>query len=480
MHCLKKRNGDFVMHRATPANSLHRSYDSGGSRTIINQVDDTKLMQEMAGNFMKGESRTGVEAPQNYGFSSVVRDATKGSDGQIDDCAEGFISFMGGNRSFPVCTIMDDRRYRLKQLQKGDVAMFDYLQHQIHLNNDGMFVTGRTDKKLKFQLAPPPQQQSGGSAATSGVKAGTRDATSSGNGSGGQSSQDKGQTQRYTQTTQKYLEMTDGTTNLVHDQAINYKTASHTFSTADGSAAKDGSPLVTILGDKLTQGFGTFTKQVSAASPTLPQHLTTKSYVDALLGGGGGGTPGPPGPQGPAGPVGPAGPTGPAGPQGVKGDTGATGAASTVPGPQGPQGPQGVTGATGSQGVKGDAGPQGLTGPQGPIGPASTVPGPAGPTGPQGVKGDTGATGPQGATGATGATGPQGAPGSDSPLTEAPTDGKQYARQNAAWSAVTASAVLSSDTAPVGAADNTLWFKSDTGATFLRYNDGNSTQWVQV
>ena len=44
---------------------------------------------------------------------------------------------------------MDDRRFRLKELEKGDVAMFDYLQHQMHFNNDGMFMTGRTDKKPK-------------------------------------------------------------------------------------------------------------------------------------------------------------------------------------------------------------------------------------------------------------------------------------------------------------------------------------------
>lgn len=35
-----------------------------------------------------------------------------------------------------------------------------------------------------------------------------------------------------------------------------------------------------------------------------------------------------------------------------------------------------------------------------------------------------------------------------------------------------------SDTPPVGAADNSLWFESDTLASFIRYNDGSSSQWV--
>jgi hypothetical protein len=38
--------------------------------------------------------------------------------------------------------------------------------------------------------------------------------------------------------------------------------------------------------------------------------------------------------------------------------------------------------------------------------------------------------------------------------------------------------VLVSDTPPVGAADNSLWWESDSGNLFIRYNDGNSAQWV--
>jgi hypothetical protein len=41
-------------------------------------------------------------------------------------------------------------------------------------------------------------------------------------------------------------------------------------------------------------------------------------------------------------------------------------------------------------------------------------------------------------------------------------------------------AVLVSDTPPVGAADNSLWYESDTGNMYIRLNDGSSTQWVQV
>ena len=270
-------------HNSTPANTLHRSYDSGGARALISEVNDNPLMQEMAGSFMKGEARKGIEAPQNYGFSSVVRDATKGKDGQIEASAEGFMSFIGGNRSFPVCAIMDDRRYRLKELKKGDVAMFDYLQHQLHFNDKGMFLTGRTDKKVKIQLAPPPQDQSGGG---SGKSAGTLDASGSSSGSSSSSgSQDKGQKQRYDQTSQHYLEMTKDAHNLVHDQTINYKSGTHQFQPPSSGAATQagGGMLVQIFGDKFTAGLGHFMKQVEAAPPIKPTHVTTKGYVDAIF-----------------------------------------------------------------------------------------------------------------------------------------------------------------------------------------------------
>ena len=42
------------------------------------------------------------------------------------------------------------------------------------------------------------------------------------------------------------------------------------------------------------------------------------------------------------------------------------------------------------------------------------------------------------------------------------------------------SSVLVSDTPPVGAPDNTLWWEFDSGLLFLRFNDGTSTQWTLV
>ena len=154
------------MHRATPANTSHRAYSSGGARSVVDKVDDSKLMQEMAGNFMANETRSAIEAPQNYGFTSVVHEATKDATGKIIDGAETFMSFIGGNRSFPAAGNMDDRRHRLFGLAEGDTAMFRGKddKQQFHMTGDGGFWSTPVGKVMRMALVPAAQQQQGASA----------------------------------------------------------------------------------------------------------------------------------------------------------------------------------------------------------------------------------------------------------------------------------------------------------------------------
>ena len=42
------------------------------------------------------------------------------------------------------------------------------------------------------------------------------------------------------------------------------------------------------------------------------------------------------------------------------------------------------------------------------------------------------------------------------------------------------SSVITSDTPPAGAVDNTLWYEGDTGLLFIKFNDGTSTQWCAI
>jgi len=102
------------------------------------------------------------------------------------------------------------------------------------------------------------------------------------------------------------------------------------------------------------------------------------------------------------------------------------------------------TGPTGSVGPTGATGP---TGPTGATGAASTVTGPTGFTGPTGPTGPTGA-----ASTVTGPTGPTGA------------DGKF---------------TITGPTAPTAPANGEVWYNDNDGRTYIYYNDGTSSQWVE-
>lgn len=115
---------------------------------------------------------------------------------------------------------------------------------------------------------------------------------------------------------------------------------------------------------------------------------------------------------------------------------------------------------TNIKGPKGDKGDPG-----GPVGPQ----GPAGPAGPQGPKGD-----------------PQ-TPASAIPLIESGTGAVgtslAYAREDHVHPLAAGGGggtVYMQDTPPAGAPDKSQWVETDSGLMFTRWNDGNSTQWVQA
>lgn len=187
------------MHRATPLNTSIRSYTAGGSRSVVDKVDDEKLMQEMGGNFMANETRSEVESPQNYGFTSVVFDAEKNKEGKVSASAETFIGFMGGNRSFPVAGPMDDRRHRMFKLEKGDTALFRGRgdKQQFHMTKDGGFWSAPQDKTLRMALldqdseSNETQQSGGGSGSGGGAGVSARAEGGGDSGSGQQGGKQK-------------------------------------------------------------------------------------------------------------------------------------------------------------------------------------------------------------------------------------------------------------------------------------------------
>jgi phage gp45-like len=196
-------------------NIAFRAFSAGGARGVAGKVDDSKWMQEITANFMKGETRNKIEAPQNYGFTSVHMPPDMDKAGNITGAAEHFSSFIGGARSFPVAGSIDDRRHRLYGLAEGDVAMFRTAtdQLQLHLAQDGGYFTGPQSKKLRMQLVADQQQQgaTGSQGASSGGTAGS-------SGGGQQQGQQKGQKALNKKESNHYTEINGTMTQSVNKQ----------------------------------------------------------------------------------------------------------------------------------------------------------------------------------------------------------------------------------------------------------------------
>lgn len=82
-------------------------------RCVLTAINDSKKMQLNQISVMAGEAYEGVERFQEYGFTSVP----------LPSC-EAIALFHSGNRENGVVIATDDRRYRLKDLGAGDVALY--------------------------------------------------------------------------------------------------------------------------------------------------------------------------------------------------------------------------------------------------------------------------------------------------------------------------------------------------------------------
>ena len=82
-------------------------------RGIIRLVNDSSGIQELQISLMANETRSNIERFQEYGFTSCPHPG-----------AEAAVMFIGGNRDHGIAIAVDDRRYRLKGLESGEVAIY--------------------------------------------------------------------------------------------------------------------------------------------------------------------------------------------------------------------------------------------------------------------------------------------------------------------------------------------------------------------
>lgn len=101
------------------------------ARVVLNLVNDAAKMQAVQVTLLHGQVADEAEHFQSYGFTSVPHPG-----------AEGIGLAVGGSTGHTVVINVDDRRYRVKGLAGGEVALYDDMGHKVHLTRTGIVVDG--------------------------------------------------------------------------------------------------------------------------------------------------------------------------------------------------------------------------------------------------------------------------------------------------------------------------------------------------
>ena len=83
------------------------------ARAVVTSIADGGKIQSAQVKLLDGEVCNSVDRVQNYGFTSVPLPG-----------AEAIFLSLGGDRDHGIVITADDRRYRIKGLQGGEVAIY--------------------------------------------------------------------------------------------------------------------------------------------------------------------------------------------------------------------------------------------------------------------------------------------------------------------------------------------------------------------
>lgn len=108
------------------------------ARGVLKYVADQGGLQLIQAELLEGELRGDIERPQTYGHSSVP---PAGS--------EVFCLFIGGNRDHGFAFSVTHRGSRPRNLQAGEVVLYDDLEQKVYLSRDQLLIT--SPKKVRIE-----------------------------------------------------------------------------------------------------------------------------------------------------------------------------------------------------------------------------------------------------------------------------------------------------------------------------------------
>lgn len=110
---------------------LARSVANLFARGAVTRTAPGHKMQTIQAALLEDESKDAIEHFEPYGFTSHPKPG-----------AEVLAAFLEGDRSHGVIVVAADRRYRVKNLQAGELAIYDDLGHKITLTRSGIVIDG--------------------------------------------------------------------------------------------------------------------------------------------------------------------------------------------------------------------------------------------------------------------------------------------------------------------------------------------------
>lgn len=100
------------------------------TRGLVRRSDAAGDVQRLQVELHKGELLDDIDDVERYGLTSNPHDG-----------AETVTLSLSGRRSHTIVVQVGDRRYRLKGLAKGEVALYDDQAQTVHIRRDGIYIT---------------------------------------------------------------------------------------------------------------------------------------------------------------------------------------------------------------------------------------------------------------------------------------------------------------------------------------------------
>lgn len=110
------------------------------ARGVVQLIDDRQGYQIIQSTLLADETRTGLERMQQYGFT-----------GHPPVGSETVVLFLNGDRSHGVVIAIDNRQFRLRDLEEGDIAVYTNKGNFCKLKADGEMILETPESNITLE-----------------------------------------------------------------------------------------------------------------------------------------------------------------------------------------------------------------------------------------------------------------------------------------------------------------------------------------